>query len=152
MVFDTKSLSEVQFRRAVLAAFAIAGLGFGAGEALKYFGTYAKEDAGAFWYGVRAVWCVTLHGAWTLIVGAMLSTSLPQDPKLLENKKADTFFMLLLASVPTAIAHGLYNTCCKQGEILPWIVGGLSLFVAFEVVEAFLEEKQEEPKPEQQPS
>ncbi len=56
MVFDTKPLSEIQFRRAILAAFGIAGLGFGAGEALKYFGVYAHEDAGLFWYGVRAVW------------------------------------------------------------------------------------------------
>src|SRR5579885_2184947 len=114
MVFDTKSLSEVQFRRAVLAAFGIAGLGFGAGEALKYFGTYAQEDAGVFWYGMRAVWCVTLHGAWTLIAGGMAAYLLPQDPKALENKKANTFFMLLLASVPTAIAHGLYNTSCER--------------------------------------
>jgi len=152
MIFDTKSLSEIQFRRAVLAAFGIAGLGFGAGEALKYFGAYAHEDAGPFLYVVRAVWCVTLHGAWTLIVGAMLATSLPQDPKTLENKKADTFFMLLLASVPTAIAHGLYNTCCEHGEVLLWVVGGLSIFVAMAAIEGFLEEKSQEPQPEQQPS
>ena len=152
MVFDTKSLSQVQFRRAVLAAFAIAGLGFGAGEALKYFGAYAKDDAGSFWYGVRAVWCVALHGAWTLIVGAILTTSLPQDPKTLETKKAKTFYALLLATIPTAIAHGLYDACCCQGEIMPWVVGGLSLFVAFGVVEAFLEEKLVEPKPEEQSS
>lgn len=152
MVFDTKSLSEIQFRRAILAAFGIAGLGFGAGEALKYFGAYAREDAGVFWYGVRAIWCVTLHGAWTLIVGAILTSFLPQDPKTLENKKAETFYALLLASIPTAIAHGLYNACCDQGEVLPWVVGGLSMFVAFGVVEAFLEEKPAEPAPEQQPS
>lgn len=152
MVFDTKSLSEVQFRRAVLAAFGIAGLGFGSGEALKYFGAYAHENADVYWYGVRAVWCVTLHGAWTLIVGAILATSLPQDPKSLENKKADTFFMLLLASVPTAIAHGLYNTCCEHVKVLAWIVGGLSIFVAKVAIEDFLEEKPQEPHPEQQPS
>lgn len=152
MVFDTKTLSEVQFRRAVLAAFGIAGLGFGAGEALKYFGAYAHEDVSLFWYGVRAVWCVTLHGGWTLIVGAMLTTSLPQDPKALENKKANTFFMLLLASVPTAIAHGLYNACCEHGAVLPWIVGGLSIFVAMVTIEVFLEEKPQDPQPEQQPS
>ena len=120
-------------------------------SALKYFGVYAHEDASAFWYGVRAVWCVTLHGAWTLIVGAMLATSLPQDPEALRNKKADTFFMLLVASIPTAIAHGLYNACCLQGEILLWVVGGLSLLVAHRAVEAFLEEKQDQPKVEQQP-
>ena len=152
MVFDTKSLSEIQFRRTVLAAFGIAGLGFGAGEALKYFGAYAHEDAGVFWYVVRAVWCVTLHGAWTLIIGAMLATSLPQDPKALENKKADTFGMLLGASVPTAIAHGLYNTCCEHEEVLWMIVGGLSIFVAMFVIEGFMEEKPQEPQPEQQPA
>ena len=153
MIFDTKSLSEFQFRRAVLAAFGIAGLGFGAGEALKYFGMLAHyEGANAFDYGLRAVYCVTLHGAWTLIVGGMLATSLPQDPKLLENKKIDTFYMLLLASIPTAIAHGLYNTLCFQENILalPW--GGLSIFVAFRVVEAFLKENQEESKPPPLPS
>ena len=142
ILFDTKSLDEIQFRRAVLAAFGIAGLGFGAGEALKYFGSYAEQDVGAFWYGVRAVWCVTLHGAWTLIVGAMLATSLPQNPVALENKKANTFFMLLMASVPTAIAHGLYNTCCTHGEMSPWIVGGLSIFVAIVAIEGFLDEQQ----------
>ena len=153
MIFDTKSLSEFQFRRVVLAAFGIAGLGFGAGEALKYFGMLAHyEGANAFDYGLRAVYCVTLHGAWTLIVGGMLATSLPQDPKLLENKKIDTFYMLLLASIPTAIAHGLYNTLCFQENILalPW--GGLSIFVAFRVVEAFLKENQEESKPPPLPS
>ena len=153
MIFDTKSLSEFQFRRAVLAAFGIAGLGFGAGEALKYFGEYAHEGANAFAYGLRAVYCVTLHGAWTLIVGGMLATSLPQDPKLLENKKIDTFYMLLLASIPTAIAHGLYNTLCFQDNILlalSW--GGLSIFVAFRVIEAFLKENQEESKPPPLPS
>jgi len=152
MIFDTKSLSEFQFRRVVLAAFGIAGLGFGAGEALKYFGEYAHEGHGAFVYGLRAVYCVTLHGAWTLIVGGMLATSLPQDPKLLENKKIDTFYMLLLASIPTAIAHGLYNTLCSQDSILFLLWGGLSIFVAFRVIEAFLKENQEESKPPPLPS
>lgn len=145
LLFDTRSLSQVQFRRTVLAAFAIAGLGFGAGEALKYFGAYANEDAGAFWYGIRPVWCVTLHGAWTMLVGAILSTDLPQDPTTLANNWAETFFVMLVASVPTAIAHGLYNACCDHGPIMPWIVGGISLFMAFAAVEGFLENKPEEP-------
>lgn len=150
-LFDTKTLSVAQFQRSVLVAFAISGLGFGAGEALKYFGAYSKGDAGAFIFGVRAVWCVTLHGAWTLIVGAILTSFLPRDPKLLENHKADTFFALLMASIPTAIAHGLYNACCNHSEILPWIVGGLSLFVAFGVVQAFLEKENEQQKEKEQP-
>lgn len=153
LLFDTKSLSQTQFRRAVLAAFGIAGLGFGAGEALKYFGVYAHEHAGVFWYGVRAVWCVTLHGAWTLLVGAMLANSLPQDPKALENKKAETFFMVLLASVPMAIVHGLYNACCEHAEVLsPWTVGLISILVARAVIEGFMVEKPEEPLLAQQPS
>lgn len=151
LVYDTKSLSQIQFQRAVLAAFSIAGLGFGAGEALKYFGSYAKDDADAFWYGVRAVWCVTLHGAWTLIVGAFVMNYLPRDPNSLVNKKADTFFMLLVASMPTAIAHGLYNTCCGQGHVLLWIVGGASIVVAAWIVETSCQEIAEQPKPEQQP-
>jgi len=149
LLFDTKSLSQVQFRRAVLAAFGIAGLGFGAGEALKYFGTYAQQDADIFWYGVRAVWCVTLHGAWTLLVGAMLTSFLSQDPTSLRNKKAATFYMLLLASILTAIAHGLYNTFCMQDSDIAWVVGGLSIFVALASIEGFLEEP---PPLVQQPS
>lgn len=152
MMFETKSLSEVQFRRAVLAAFGIAGLGFGAGEALKYFGSYAQDGSGISWYIVRAVWCVTLHGAWTLIVGALLSTSLPKDPNALENRMADTFFMLLLACIPTVIAHGLYNAYCQHDEVLPWVVGGVSMVVAIALIEGFLEEKADDSSPKQQPA
>ena len=49
--------------------------------------------------------------------------------------------MRCYASIPTAIAHGLYNACCDHGMIMPWIVGGLSLLVAIGLVEAFLEEQ-----------
>jgi RsiW-degrading membrane proteinase PrsW (M82 family) len=138
-VFDTKSLSGVYFKRAALAAFATAGLGFGAGEALKYFGAYANEGAGFEWYLIRAIWCVTLHGAWTLIVGATAIPFLPNDPAKL--KVDETFYLLLSVSIPVAIAHGLYNACCGYDAFLPWgIVGGISLFVAYWTARVFLEE------------
>lgn len=139
LLFDTRSLSQIQFRRTVLVAFGIAGLGFGAGESLKYFGVYASEQTPAFFYIVRAVWCVTLHGAWTLIVGAILANLLPQDAEALKAKKEDIFFMMLLACIPSAIAHGLYDACCLQESLLLWIVGGVSLIVAMGTIEGFLE-------------
>jgi len=140
LLFQTKEMSPTHFRRSVLAAFGIAGLGFGAGEALKYFGAYATQDAGIFIYVVRAVWCVTLHGSWTLIVGAILCSDLPQDPQELEKKGMDVFYAVLLACIPTILAHGLYNTCCEHAGILLWIVGGLSMFAAVCTIEAFCED------------
>ncbi|HIC89893.1 MAG TPA: PrsW family intramembrane metalloprotease, partial [Anaerolineae bacterium] len=136
LLFQTKDMSPTQFRRSVLAAFGIAGLGFGAAEALKYFGAYATQDAGVFIYAVRAVWCVTLHGSWTLIVGAILCSSLPQDPQELEKKGTDVFYAVLLACIPMLLAHGLYNACCEHAGILLWIVGGLSMFAADCTIEA----------------
>jgi RsiW-degrading membrane proteinase PrsW (M82 family) len=139
-VFDTKVLSEAQFKRAVLAAFATAGLGFGAGEALRYFGAYANEGAGFEWYLVRAVWCVTLHGAWTLIVGAVATSFLPQNPAKLEGKFDELCYQFLILSIPVAIAHGLYNACCGYNVAFPWIaMGVLSFVVASVIVRAFLE-------------
>ena len=144
-LFDTRSLSRIQFRCAVLAAFAIAGLGFGAGEALKYFGSYAKEDAGWFIYGVRAVWCVTLHGSWTLICGAILATRLPRAPETFWVNKAAIFEICFLASVPTTIAHGLYNACCSQDEgTYLIIVGAVSNLIPMVIIEGFLKGKAEE--------
>ncbi|MGQ9562145.1 MAG: PrsW family glutamic-type intramembrane protease [Thermogutta sp.] len=141
LLFDTKSLSRIQFRRTVLVAFGIAGLGFGAGESLKYFGAYASEQASLVFYTGRATWCVMLHGAWTLIVGAILANLLPQDAEALKAKKEDIFFMVLLACIPSAIAHGLYDACCLQESLLPWIVGGISLIAAMGTIEGFLEEQ-----------
>lgn len=138
ILFDTKRLSIIQFRRAVLVAFGIAGLGFGAGEALKYFGSYADQNASPFIYGLRAVWCVSLHGAWTLLVGAMLATSLPLNPSELKTNFADSVGIIPFFCVPIALIHGLYNTLCQHGENGCWLVGGLSLLAAVFVVESYL--------------
>jgi len=140
LLFRTKDMSVSQFRRCVLAAFGIAGLGFGAGEALKYFGAYSCQGAGILTYAVRAVWCVTLHGSWTLIVGAILSFALPNDPRQLEESAERLFYTTLLACIPSVLAHGLYDACCKHGAMLLWTVGGLSILTAVVLVEAFCDE------------
>lgn len=84
------------------------------------------------------------------IVGALLATSLPQDPVALTNKKGDTFFLLLLASIPPAIAHGLYDACCQHNNALLWIVGGVSILIAAGAIENSSNEKPPELQPEQQ--
>jgi len=141
ILFDTKHLSIIQFRRTVLVAFGIAGLGFGAGEALKYFGNYADQNASPFIYCVRAVWCVSLHGAWTLLVGTMLATSLPLNPSEVKINFADSIGVFLIVCVPIALIHGLYNTLCLRGDDTCWLVGGLSLLFAICSIEWFLSEK-----------
>lgn len=140
LVFDTKAMSPIQFKRATLAAFAIAGLGFGAVEALKYFGMYTSGNCDLDGYAIRATWCVTLHGAWTLLVGALVMSELPQLPELLATKKAELFLLLVVASIPTVIAHGLYDALCGSGNALPYVVGGVSIYVAWKVIWKFVED------------
>jgi len=140
-LFNTRNMPVAGFRRCVLVAFGIAGLGFGAGEAFKYFGAYRKEDTGLLIYAIRATWCVTLHGSWTLIVGTLLSRYLPQDPKLILNELENLFWKLLMTCILTALAHGLYNACCNSGVGWTWVVGGLSILAAFVAVHAYVEEK-----------
>lgn len=159
LIFENDSLSEGQFKKTLLAAFGIAGLGFGALEALKYFGLYAKNNLEFDWYLLRATWCVTLHGAWAVITGALIITLLPKDPKLIKEKKGEIFGCLLLASIPTAIAHGLYNTTCFEIKspsgffggfgLIPLLVGILSISTAIIVIETSLDDKNGELKPEQ---
>ncbi len=134
VIFDTQHVPKVEFRRFILVAFGVAGLGFGAVESLKYFGAYAAENADLFWYVVRATWCVTLHGAWTLIVGGLLIRALPRNAGAIAHKRSAMCEQVVSAALPTAIVHGLYNAACFQGGLLPWVVGGLSLIVAAMVV------------------
>jgi len=140
--FDTRSVSPGSFRRFVLAAFGLAGLGFGAGEAIKYFGVYAHHDVGLFCYLIRGTWCVTLHGAWTLLVGAALAGALPQDPSALKDKGQEIFFALLFACIPLAIAHGLYDAFCFHDGVGALVVGCVSLVAAGLVIDGFTKEKE----------
>jgi hypothetical protein len=144
--FDTQSLSPANFRRLVLAAFAVAGLGFGAGEAIKYFGVYAHNNLDLFHYLVRATWCVMLHGAWTLLIGVILVyiLPLPQELSALKDKAEEVFFGLLCASIPVAVVHGLYDACCVHDGVATWLVGGVSLLLAVIFIGEFSKEKESE--------
>ncbi|QDU59568.1 hypothetical protein Pan216_03980 [Planctomycetes bacterium Pan216] len=75
------NLTQKEFEWRVLGSFGIAGLGFGFGEALHYFEIYSQWGCGIDMYALRAIWCVTLHGAWTLIVGQLLLMFYPDLPK-----------------------------------------------------------------------
>jgi hypothetical protein len=141
-VLDTKQMPIPEFRRWVFSAFAIAGLGFGAGEALGYFGAYARNDVTVIWYAVRATWCVVLHGAWTLLVGGLLSERLPQDFRVVQSGWKDGFLVLLVACLPSVLLHGLYDACCLHGEVWPWIIGALSLAIALAILSSVPVEQQ----------
>ena len=56
-------------RLVILGCFTASGLGFGMGEALKYFSYYASHDLGFYAFLLRALWCVPLHGAWCMLSG-----------------------------------------------------------------------------------
>lgn len=133
-VFTPQNLPKIDFRRTVLVAFGTAGIGFGVFEALKYFGAYRAVDAGIFWYIMRATWCVTLHGAWTLIAGALLVRALPRNAGAIAHKWNNMLLQLVGVAIATAIIHGLYNAACMQGGLLPWLTGGLSIIAAAIVV------------------
>lgn len=128
-------LTPEQFQRRVLAAFGMAGLGFGAGEALFYFGTYADTSSGPGIYAVRAVWCVSLHGAWTLITGELLAKHLPREAAGLEASGGDLTGRVIVSCIPALLLHALYNTCCLHGSGFCWVAGGVSLLTAGAILE-----------------
>ena len=109
-----------------LAPFAIAGLGFGAGEALHYFGAYAMYGSDLRMYILRALWCVSLHAAWTLISGSLVVQMFGRIPNLTDLSGED-YCRVLLCLAPSAILHGIYNGFCWAGSGFFVTVGIISL-------------------------
>jgi RsiW-degrading membrane proteinase PrsW (M82 family) len=79
MVFN--SFYRKSGRKCSIVPFAIAGLGFGGGEALHYFAAYNAMGSSLFTYFVRAWWCVPLHTAWALILGARVCRTFSEVPE-----------------------------------------------------------------------
>ena len=128
-------LSRQQFERRILAALGIAGLGFGAGEALFYFGACAAADSGMLIYAIRAVWCITLHGAWALITGHLLAQHLPLDSAELEADGGRISGRLLISCLPSLLLHAVYNSCCLHGSGFCWMTGAVSLLAAAVIID-----------------
>ena len=117
-----------QFRREVLAAFGLAGLGFGALEAFKYFGEYAAAAVPPYVYLVRAAWCVPLHGAWSILVGVALLRLVAQEKLKAGGENIVT--PVVIACIPLAITHGVYDAFCTHDSSLLWAVGCVSFAAA----------------------
>ncbi len=82
------------------------------------------------------MWCVSLHGAWTIISAKLICDTLPQEPSEINPKNAKKLVENLLASViPPAIIHGLYNTACFQESLIMWPIGIASFIVAHIFIE-----------------
>jgi RsiW-degrading membrane proteinase PrsW (M82 family) len=122
-----------------LAPFVIAGLGFGAGEALHYFATYNLNEMGFGIYLVRAWWCVALHAAWTLIVGDFIIRAFNGIPSI-DQLSGDDYGKLIGCLLPSMVMHGFYNAFCFHNIPLSWVVGIGSLIWGFSLLN--------KPKPE----
>lgn len=135
--FDLKKLHEFQFKKVILLCFGLAGLGFGAVEALKYFGSYSEEGAPVFAYFVRAVWCVPLHGSWTLLSGVIFLSRIEDAKKsnmafdITACGKIEILFLIIPSVLCSSVIHGLYNTCCFDGNLFAMLVGGVSIAGAY---------------------
>lgn len=129
-VFDL--VYRKQGSRYSFAPFVIAGLGFGWGEALHYFGGYNMAECPLPIYLVRALWCVLLHAAWALIAGDRIVRRFKGIPNV-DSMKQDDYLALLGCLLPSIVLHGVYDAFCFQGIPLAWIVGIVSLIWGFSI-------------------
>jgi len=116
-----------------LAPFVIAGLGFGGGEALHYFGTYNMAESGFMIYIIRAWWCVPLHAAWALIAGDRIVRKFNGVPDITA-LKGDDYWTLLGCLMPSIVLHGVYDAFCFHDIPLSWVVGIVSLVWGFKIL------------------
>ena len=139
-VFRQLPVGDAQgHRKRVMAAFGLAGLGFGAGEALHYFGIYNDMGSGIESYALRAVWCVALHCCWTMITGAIIASWLPAvwDNSVGLRKASG---VILASCVPSLILHGFYDAACIHGSGLYLVTGIVSIIAAYAVFESTFEQ------------
>lgn len=126
-LFNPYSGWEKSARRLALA-FTAAGISFGAGEALFYFQVYSSTEASPVAYMLRAVWCVLLHGAWSLLTALFLYAfrfrMSPGAPRSWFGAKTALFIACCL---PAALLHGIYVACCLHTVAGAVVAGGLCL-------------------------
>lgn len=126
--------------RRVMAAFGLAGLGFGAGEAFHYFGVYNELNAGMGWYAVRAIWCVALTCELDVDLWRIIASSLPVLwDKTIDLRKIGG--LILVSCIPSMILHGFYDAACLHGSSLCWVTGIVSMIAAMSLFESSIGEE-----------
>lgn len=125
--------------RASLLPYVMAGLAFGVGESFIYFKSYSDGGADVAIYLIRAIWCVTLHVCWTVIVGRLIIDKLKATPTP-EEFITGKFFDVLLLILPAAALHGIYDAFCIHGNPLGALVTGMvTIGWAFEIFTKYME-------------
>jgi len=105
-----------------LIPFVIAGLAFGAGEAIHYFAAYNLSGSSFIIYIGRAWWCVPLHAAWAIIAGERIMRSFNGIPSF-DSFAGSDYWPALRCLLPSIVLHGVYNAFCLHGIPLSWLVG-----------------------------
>jgi hypothetical protein len=130
--------------RASLLPYVMAGLAFGVGESFIYFNSYSDAGLDVTIYLIRAIWCVTLHVCWTVIVGRLIIDCLKETPKP-EDFLTSKALNILLLILPAAALHGIYDAFCVHGNLIGGlIVGAVSIGWASEIFTNYAEP---EPQP-----
>jgi RsiW-degrading membrane proteinase PrsW (M82 family) len=133
--------------RASLLPYVMAGLAFGVGESFIYFNSYSDAGLDVTIYLIRAIWCVTLHICWTVIVGRLIIDHLKETPTP-EDFLTSKVFDVLLLILPAAALHGIYDAFCVHDNLIGGlIVGMISIGWAFEIFTQYVE-----PEPAASPS
>jgi hypothetical protein len=123
------------------ACLVLAGLAFGAGEAVWEFRRYSLGHAPLEAFLLRGAVLVPLHGAWSLLA---FHTSLLREEDLDKAKPgedASRFFQVVLkvviAGLPVAVLHGLYDASVQEAHPSPelaLVVAGASLASALSLL------------------
>jgi RsiW-degrading membrane proteinase PrsW (M82 family) len=127
VALDEFSRGEKVARRPALA-FILAGLSFGAGEAIFYFQAYSGMDLGPSYYVLRAVWCVLLHASWAFLTAVLLYVCVLRIGDF--SRDLELAAKAFLCILPAALLHGIYDACCMHSATAMWVVGGLCLAVS----------------------
>jgi hypothetical protein len=129
--------------RASLLPYVMAGLAFGVGESIYYFSHYSEGGAEAANYLIRAIWCVSLHVSWSIIVGSLVIREFKDTPDL-GDFFGGKFLTLLILVLPAAVLHGIYDAFCVHDIILgALVIGMISLGWAFDIFSEYLEPAEE---------
>ena len=110
--------------RASLLPYVMAGLAFGVGESFIYFNSYSEAGLGLAIYLIRAIWCVTLHVCWTVIVGWLIIDRLKETPtpkEFLTSNGGDVILRIL----PAAALHGIYDAFCIHDNLIGALIAGI---------------------------
>lgn len=139
MVGGPELRSRAQQSVYAVACFFVAGLGFAVGENILYYAGFAGNGIPLSIYALRAWWCVALHGSWAAISGLLLKPMAAREitlQSLGDNWASGIGYVLLLALgvMPAAFLHAAYNTAAFKGYPLMWIVGLISIALAFAII------------------